>query len=79
MGEALRLYYFAGVSKYKSIARAIRRNHATINGILIPRRPFNNRANTSIRTDAHSRSMNEEKRLIHKNLMKLNDKFITNM
>ena len=79
MGEAIKLYYFNGVNKYKSIFRAIKRGHATINGILIPRRPFNNRANTSDRTNAYSRSFNEEKKLIHQNLMKLNDKYIKDM
>lgn len=39
----LYLRSFSGVSKYKSIRRAIRRGHVSIFGDLYPRRPFNNR------------------------------------
>lgn len=46
------LIIFDAVSKYKSVARAIRR-------------PFNNRVNTSRRAGVHSRTMNEYKKNIY--------------
>lgn len=39
----LYLMNFMGVSKYKSIRRAIRRGHVSIFGDLYPKRPYNNR------------------------------------
>lgn len=39
----LYLRSYVGVSKYKSIRRAIRRGHVSIWGDLYPRRPYNNR------------------------------------
>ena len=43
------LIIFDAVSKYKSVARAIRRGDVTKYGTIAPKRPFNNRANTSRR------------------------------
>lgn len=40
----LYLHSFMGVSKYKSIRRAIKRGHVSIFGDIYPRRPFNNRS-----------------------------------
>lgn len=39
----LHLRYYGGVSKFKSIRRAIKRGHVSIWGDLYPRRPYNNR------------------------------------
>lgn len=39
----LYLHSFIGVSKYKSIRRAIKRGHVSIFGDVYPKRPFNNR------------------------------------
>lgn len=39
----LHLRDFTGVSKFKSIRRAIKRGHASIFGDIYPKRPFNNR------------------------------------
>lgn len=39
----LYLRSFVGVSKYKSIRRAIKRGHISIFGDIYPRRPYNNR------------------------------------
>ena len=39
----LYLRSYIGVSKYKSIRRAIRRGHVSIWGDLYPKRPYNNR------------------------------------
>jgi hypothetical protein len=61
----LHLITYDGVHKFKSIRRAIRRGHVTTEGIIIPRRPFNNRANTSKRKGVHSRGTNELKKKIY--------------
>ena len=55
----LHLITYDGVHRFKSIRRAMRRGHVTAEGIVMPRRPFNNRANTS------SRSTNELKKKIY--------------
>lgn len=55
---------FVAVGKFKSVNRAIKRGLVTDSGTLIPRRPFNNRANTS-RRDTHSRVFNEVRRSIY--------------
>lgn len=44
--------------RFKSVRRAMRRGHITEFGIMIPKRPFNNRANTSKRKGVHSRFEN---------------------
>lgn len=45
----LYLHSLAGVSKFKSIRRAIRRGHVSIFGDIYPKRPFNNRNTTESR------------------------------
>lgn len=52
------LIIFDAVSKYKSVARAIRRGNVTKYGTITPKRPFNNRANSSRRAGVNSRTMN---------------------
>lgn len=47
MGEVretdyLHLATYGAVSKFKSVRRAIRRNHVTPYGVTYPKRPFNN-------------------------------------
>lgn len=59
------LKIFEAVSKYKSVDRAMRRGDVTKYGTLVPKRPFNNRANTSNRKGVHSRVMNEYKKSIY--------------
>lgn len=61
----LHLITYDEVHRFKSIRRAIRRGHVTTEGIIIPRRPFNNRANTSKRKGVHSRGTNELKKKIY--------------
>lgn len=61
----LHLITYGGVHRFKSIRRAMRRGYVTTEGIVMPRRPFNNRANTSKRKEAHSRSTNELKKEIY--------------
>lgn len=59
------LIIFDAVSKYKSVARAIRRGDVTKYGTITPKRPFNNRVNTSRRASVNSRTMNEYKKNIY--------------
>ncbi|QIN96322.1 hypothetical protein DAC17_23 [Bacteroides phage DAC17] len=59
------LIVFEAVSRYKSVARQMRRNKVTQFGTMIPKRPFNNRANTSGRKGTHSRVNNEYKKEIY--------------
>lgn len=61
----LHLITYDGVHRFKSVRRAMRRGHMTSEGIVMPRRPFNNRANTSKRKGVHSRSTNELKKRIY--------------
>ena len=66
----LHLITYDGVHRFKSVRRAMRRGHVTAEGIVMPRRPFNNRANTSKKKKAHSRSVNEYKKNIYGQLIK---------
>lgn len=59
------LVTFEAVSKFKSINRAISRKHLMENGTIIPKRPFNNRANKSNRKGVHSKFNNELKKVIY--------------
>lgn len=49
-------------SRVKSIRRAIKRGRVTEFGLLIAKRPFNNRANTSPRKGVNSRFVNAQKK-----------------
>jgi len=63
MGERnqlmLRLITFNGVKKYKSVRRAIRRGHMSLDGMLYPNRPYNNRKD---------RPLEDQKRILYKEL-----------
>lgn len=63
--DILYLREFMGISKFKSIRRAIRRGDSTETGGIVPRRPFNNRVNTSKRNTVESRSVNCIKKQIY--------------
>lgn len=63
--------HFYAVGIVKSMGRAIKRGRLTGNGILMPKRPYNNRANTSKRKHIHSRVQNETKRKIYRALCQL--------
>lgn len=65
LAEHSGLKTFEAVSKYKSVNRAIKRGHVAPNGLIIPKRPFNNRANSSKREGVHSRGTNELKKQIY--------------
>lgn len=66
--ETLNLSDYRAVGKFKSIRRAIRRGLVSPSGTICPKRPFNNRANTSRRKGHHSRVMNEVKKSIYEQL-----------
>lgn len=61
----LHLKTFDAVHKYKSVRRAIKRGKVAWDGSVYPKRPFNNRANTSHRKGCHSREFNELKKRIY--------------
>lgn len=63
--EIFNLRDYRAVGKFKSIRRAIRRGLVSPSGTICPKRPFNNRANTSRRKGHHSRVMNEVKKSIY--------------
>ena len=66
----LHLHSLAAVNKFKSIRRAIRRGLASQYGDVYPKRPYNNRANTSKRKGHTSRVLNEAKKEIYGQLYK---------
>lgn len=53
------------LSRFRSINRAYRRGHIAPDGTVYPKRPFNNKANTSSRKGIHSRHTNELKKRIY--------------
>lgn len=56
----------------KSVGRAMRRGRLSIQGYLVPKRPFNNRANTSNRKGVHSRTTNEFKKQMYESIRRAN-------
>ena len=64
----LHLRTYEAVSKFKSVRRAIRRGHVSLDGIIFPKRPFNNKANTCKRKGHHSRTIDERKKMIYEQL-----------
>lgn len=65
MADNRGLKTFEAISKFKSVNRAIRRGDATPWGAIMPKRPFNNKANSSNRKGVHSRKTNELKKQIY--------------
>lgn len=57
----LHLRTYKAVSKFKSVRRAIKRGHVSLDGIIFPKRPFNNKANTYKRKGHHNRTINERR------------------
>ena len=64
----LHLINYEAVGKFKSIRRAIRRGHVSLEGIIFPKRPFKNKANTCKRKKNHSGTINERKKMIYEQL-----------
>ena len=57
----LRLRTYEAVSRFKSVRRAIRRGHISLDGVIYPKRPFNNAK--------HKKgSLNDEKKRIYEQL-----------
>ena len=57
----LHLRTYEAVSKFKSVRRAIRRGHISLDGFIYPKRPFNNAK--------HSKnSLNDRKKMIYEQL-----------
>lgn len=63
--NSLNLCNFSGISKFKSVAKAYRKGYVSKWGDIYPKRPFNNRKNTSKRKGKHSRVFNEKKKAIY--------------
>lgn len=57
---------YASVSRYKSVFRAIRRGHVSVDGQKFPDRPFNNRKNRKLQNKKKS-IYNEYKRYLATN------------
>lgn len=64
----LHLSTYGAISKFKSIRRAIKRGHVSLDGIIFPKRPFSNKANTCKRKGHHSKAINERKKSIYEQL-----------
>lgn len=60
----LHLRTYEAVKKFKSVRRAIKRDHISLDGIIYPKRPFNNAK--------HKKgSLNDEKKRIYEQLKQL--------
>jgi hypothetical protein len=59
MDNSLNLRYYECVNKFKSVLRAFKKGYITKEGIMAPKRPFNNRKPTK------GRSLNELKKSIY--------------
>lgn len=59
----LNLHTFEAVNKFKSVRRAIRRGHVSLDGVIYPKRPFNNAKHGK-------NSINDKKKRIYEQLKK---------
>ena len=57
----LHLRTYEAVSRFKSVGRAIRRGHVSLDGIIFPKRPFNNAKHDK-------NSLNDRKKMIYEQL-----------
>ena len=57
----LHLRTYEAVSRFKSVGRAIRRSHISLDGFIYPKRPFNN-------AKQGKNSLNERKKMIYEQL-----------
>lgn len=74
INPTLGLISYDGVHKFKSAGRAMRRGHLSYKGIMLPKRPFHNKANSCKRKGKHSRSTNELKKEIYGEIKQYQDK-----
>ena len=58
----LHLRTYEAVSRFKSVGRAIRRSHISLDGFIYPKRPFNNNAKHG------KNSLNDRKKMIYEQL-----------
>ena len=59
--NVLHLRTYDAVKRFKSVRRAIRRGHVSLDGVIYPKRPFNNAK--------HKKgSLNDEKKIIYEQL-----------
>lgn len=66
--NVLHLRTYDAVKRFKSVRRAIRRGHASLDGVIYPKRPFNNAK--------HKKgSLNDEKKRIYEQLKHRQRKF----
>ena len=63
--NSLNLRTFECSRRFKSVQRAFRRGRITTYGVIVPNRPFHNRANTCKRKGKHSRAYNEFKKRLY--------------
>ena len=61
----LHLRTYDAVHKFKSIRRSIKRGNVSLDGVIFPKRPFNNRPNKKKKKNHHSRVINERKKMIY--------------
>ena len=57
----LHMRTYEAVSRFKSVGRAIKRGHVSLDGIVFPKRPFNN-------AKQGKNSLNERKKMIYEQL-----------
>ena len=66
--DILHLRSYDAVKRFKSVRRAIRRGHVSLDGVIYPKRPFNNAKNKK-------GSLNDEKKIIYEHLKHIQRKF----
>lgn len=62
--DVLHLRTYEAVKRFKSVRRAIRRGHISLDGVIYPKRPFNNAKH-------EKGSLNDEKKRIYEQLKQL--------
>ena len=67
--DVLHLRTYDAVKRFKSVRRAIRRGHVSLDGVIYPKRPFNNAK--------HKKgSLNDEKKRIYEQLKHRQKKYV---
>ena len=67
--NVLHLRTYDAVKRFKSVRRAIRRGHVSLDGVIYPKRPFNN-------TKHKKGSLNDEKKRIYEQLKHRQRKYV---
>lgn len=66
--DDLYLTDISGIKKFKSIRRAIKRGLVAKNGLVAPKRPFNNVADKLKGTKREGKSINERRKAIYEDI-----------